>query len=165
MKLGDGVEVAIHCVATLAGLEPGAAMPASALADFHGVSQSYLLKHLAKLTDAEILTSASGPSGGYQLARPADRITLADIVVAVEGQQPAFRCAEIRKRGGNPLPDNAYPLPCGINRAMLRAERVYRSALAEVRLSDIVEEFVSESDPRVIARGCAFLEANQRRRK
>ena len=85
-------------------------------------------------------------------------------MLAVEGREPAFRCADIRRRGPGAPDATAYVKPCGINVAMLRAEQAYRQALAATRLSDIVAEFQFEADPRSIARGCAFVEANQRRR-
>lgn len=164
MKLGDGVEVSIHCAAVLAGLDDDATMPAAALARYHDVSLSYLLKHLAKLVEAGVFRSVPGPLGGYQLAKTPDRITLADIVLAVEGRQPAFRCADVRRAAPMPLPDDAYLRPCGISVAMLKAEKAYRTALAEVTLADIMTDYVTNADPRLIARGCAFAEANQRRR-
>ncbi len=69
MKLGDGIEQAIHSVLMLAGLKAGGTLPGAALAEYHGVSSSYLLKHLQALTAAGILASVSGPAGGYRLAR------------------------------------------------------------------------------------------------
>ena len=75
----------------LAQLEEGRTMPASALAEYHGLSPSYLLKHLKTLAAAGILESVSGPHGGYRLALSADAITLLDVVLAIEGPKPAFR--------------------------------------------------------------------------
>src|SRR3978361_1558673 len=98
MKLGEGVEQAIHCVAVLSGMAPTGVVAASALAEHHGISTSYLLKHLQSLVSASILKAVAGPRGGYRLARSPEEITLLDIVLAVEGPEPAFRCAEIRKR-------------------------------------------------------------------
>jgi Rrf2 family protein len=165
MKLGEGVEAAIHCCAVLAGVQDGATLPGAALAEAHGLSPSYLLKHLNGLAVARILESLPGPHGGYRLARTPERITLLDIVLAVEGPEPAYRCAEIRQRGPNPLPASVYVKPCGINVAMLKAEKAYRAALAEVRLSDLVAEFLEDADPRSIARGCAFVERSMRPQK
>lgn len=162
MRLGNGVEAAIHCAALLAGLAPGEALPAAALALKFGLSPSYLLKHLKALTEAGILDSLPGPNGGYRLARAADAISLYDIVRALEGPQPAFRCCEIRRQGPENLPPAAYPRPCGINAAMLRAEKAWRAALAAERLSDIVAEFHASADPRVIAASHAFVAANRR---
>ncbi len=114
MKLSEGVEAAIHCATLLAQLEEGRAMPASALAEYHGLSPSYLLKHLKTLAAAGILESVPGPHGGYRLALSPDAITLLDVVLAIEGPKPAFRCAEIRQRGPGALEPRAYTRPCGI---------------------------------------------------
>lgn len=165
MKLSEGVEAAIHCAATLASVAGNSTMPGAALAEAFGLSPSYLLKHLNQLTAARILESVPGPAGGYRLARAAERITLLDIVLAIEGREPAFRCGEIRRRGPVKIHASAYVKPCGINAAMLRAERAYRAALAEVKVSDIVANFMAEGDPRSIAASCAFVERHQRPQK
>lgn len=163
MKLGDGVEQAIHSVGMLAGLSEGGVLSAAALAEFHGVSTSYLLKHLQSLSSAGIVATVPGPKGGYRLARPTDKITLLDIVLAVEGPQPAFRCAEIRQRGPNPLPGRYFTKPCGINAAMLKAEKVYRAELAKTTTADIRGDLAATDDGGIAARGCAFLELNERK--
>lgn len=162
MKHGDGVEQAIHSVAMLAGLSAGGVLSAGALAQYHGVSASYLLKHLQALSAAGILDTQPGPRGGYRLARPPERITLLDIVVAVEGPGPAFRCKEIRRRGPDPLPPRALIRPCGINTAMLRAERAYRAELRNVSIADILSDLRRHDDGTIAARSCAFLAAHER---
>ncbi len=163
MKLGDGVEQAIHSAGMLAGLSEGGVLSAAALAEFHGVSTSYLLKHLQSLSSAGIVATVPGPKGGYRLARPTDKITLLDIVLAVEGPQPAFRCAEIRQRGPNPLPGRYFTKPCGINAAMLKAEKVYRAELAKTTIADILGDLAANDDGGIAARGCAFLDMNERK--
>ncbi|CDX59619.1 putative transcriptional regulator [Mesorhizobium plurifarium] len=165
MKLGDGVEAAIHCAATLASVDGNSTMPGAALAECFGLSSSYLLKHLNQLTAARILESVPGPAGGYRLARAAEQITLLDVVLAIEGREPAFRCGEIRRNGPVKIDASAYVKPCGINAAMLKAERAYRAALAEVKISDIVAEYAAEGDPRSYAASCAFVERHQRPQK
>lgn len=163
MKLGDGVEQAIHSVTMLAGLSPDGVLSAAALAEFHGVSTSYLLKHLQALSGAGIVRTLSGPKGGYRLARQPAEITLLDIVLAVEGHGPAFRCNEIRRRGPNPLPSRLLTKPCSINAAMLRAEGAYRAELRNVSISDILSDLGKQDDGTVAARGCSFLEARERK--
>jgi Rrf2 family protein len=165
MKLGDGVEAAIHCAAMLAGVDGDGTLPGNAMAEAFGLSPSYLLKHLKALTAAKVLESVPGPSGGYRLAKPAEQITLLDIVLAIEGREPAFRCGEIRQKGSYALDPSAYVKPCGINVAMLKAERAYRMALAGTRLSDIVTDFTDNTDQRIVAASCAFVALNQRPQK
>ncbi len=138
MKMGDGVEQAIHSVAMLAGLSEGGVLSAAAIAEFHGVSTSYLLKHLQALSGAGILDTVPGPKGGYKLAKVPEGVSLLDIVLAVEGPAPAFRCAEIRQRGPNPLPQRYFAKPCQISAAMQKAERAYRAELAKTSIADIL---------------------------
>ncbi len=162
MKLGEGVEQAAHCVALLTRLSGESLLPAAALAEFHGVSRSYLLKHLQALSGAGILQTVPGPNGGYRLAKQPADITLLDIVLAVEGRQPAFRCKEIRRAGPNPLPKKCFTAPCQINAAMQRAERAYRDELRRITIADLVAELDREDDGTVAARGCAFLSKHVR---
>ncbi|MBL0371859.1 Rrf2 family transcriptional regulator [Rhizobium sp. KVB221] len=163
MKLGDGVEQAIHCVTMLATLSPGGVLSAAALAEFHGVSASYLLKHLQALSGAGVVETVPGPKGGYRLARAAGDISLLDIVLAVEGQAPAFRCNEIRQRGPNPLPGKPTE-PCGIATAMLNAERAWRAELGRVTIAEIRRGLAeTDKDGAITARGCAFLELHERK--
>ena len=164
MKLSDGVEQAIHSVAMLAGLADGELLSAAALAEFHGVSASYLLKHLQALSRAQILATVPGPKGGYRLAKIPEEITLLDVILAVEGGEPAFRCKEIRRNGPNPLPDGYFTAPCQINAAMLRAERSYRAELRRVTIADLLEQVIrDDEDGTLAARSCVFLEANVRK--
>ena len=162
MKLGDGVEWAIHCVMLLGGLPAGGTLSGKALAEFHGVPESYLLKHLKALAAAKILDSVTGPFGGYRLARSPAQITLRDIVEAIEGDKPLFRCAEIRRRGPCALSDDAYPRPCGVNRAMQRAEAAYRRALAQENLQSLTDEFMAGADQRFLALGQDWFAKNTR---
>lgn len=163
MKLGDGVEQAIHSVTMLSGLSPEGVLSAAALAAFHGVSPSYLLKHLQALSNAGIVQTLSGSKGGYRLARHPEMITLLDIVLAVEGPEPAFRCNEIRRRGPNPPPAHLFAKPCSINAAMLRAERAYRAELQRVTIADLLSEITELDDGSIAARGCAFLAVHERK--
>ncbi|MDQ0318881.1 Rrf2 family protein [Pararhizobium capsulatum DSM 1112] len=163
MKLGDGVEQAIHSVAMLAGLSDDGVLSAAALAAFHGVSTSYLLKHLQALSGAGILATVPGPKGGYRLAKATHRITLLDIVLAVEGPAPAFRCNEIRQRGPSPVGAHMFAKPCNISAAMLKAERVYRAELAKTTIADIGVQLTALDDGSIAARSCAFLEIHERR--
>ncbi len=162
MKLSDGIEQAIHSVTMLAALPEGGLLSAAALAEFHGVSTSYLLKHLQALSRAGIVCTEPGPKGGYRLVREPADITLLDIVLAVEGPAPAFRCREIRQNGPNPLPREKFSAPCQINAAMLRAERAYRKALQGVTVGQLIAQVMADDDGSIAARGCTFLEQHMR---
>lgn len=163
MKLGEGVEQAIHCVVLLSGLPVDGVLPASALAEYHGVSTSYLLKHLQALANAGLLLSVPGPKGGYRLAREPKYISLLDIVLAIEGSEPAFRCSEIRQRGPSPIASHFHKAPCGVNVAMLRAEKAYRAELEKVSIADLSADPRSALGAAIASRSCGFLAEHQRR--
>ena len=165
MKLGDGVEQAIHCATVLAALPADGLLSAASLAELHGVSTSYLLKHLQALSGAGIVGTVPGPRGGYRLAKSPGDISLLDIVLAVEGPEPAFRCREIRQNGPHPLPGKYFSAPCQINAAMLRAERAYRNELRGVTIHDLIAELEATDDGAIAARGCAFLADHLRQPK
>jgi DNA-binding IscR family transcriptional regulator len=55
MRMGDGVEWALHSCTMLALLPPESALPAARLAEFHGVPAAYLAKHLQALSQAGIV--------------------------------------------------------------------------------------------------------------
>lgn len=160
MKHVEGVEAAIHCTLTLAALPQGTVMPAAALAESFGLSQSYLVKTLKTLVASGILASVPGPTGGYRAARTAEQITLKDVVLAVSGPQPAFRCQDIRRGGPCAhLPDDAFPAPCGVRTAMLAAEAAYRDALAQTTLASLLEHYADTSDPRARRDYSAFAKS------
>jgi len=157
--MGEGVEWAIHCCALLAALPKGATLPAARLSEYHGVTRPYLAKHLQALARAGVVEAVAGRRGGYRLARSADTLTLLEIVEAVEGSAPAFRCTEIRRRGPcRSLPANAFPRPCGIAAAMERAEEAWRGELGRQTLGDLVSQYQHGADQRARDRATTWLE-------
>ena len=157
MKLSDGVEWGIHCCTVLAALPEGTALPAARLAEFHGVPAAYLAKHLQALSRAGILATEPGQRGGYRLARRPAEVSLWDVVAAIEGSAPAFRCTEIRRRGPTALPDDHYRRPCGITRAMSRAEQAWRAELQATTLAGILAEMATSVHPQALQRAGAWL--------
>lgn len=55
------------------------------VAERQGISKKYLEQVVSPLADAGLVTVRRGKYGGFRLARPAEEITLADIVSASEG--------------------------------------------------------------------------------
>lgn len=135
--MNEGVEWALHTCLNLSWAEPGEAVPAARLAAFYKLPAAYLNKQLQALARAGILTSTSGPRGGFRLARPPERITLLDVVVAIEGPQEAFRCEQILREGPGADPRTDYREHCVLSQAMRRAELAWRRELASRTLADI----------------------------
>jgi Rrf2 family protein len=156
MRMSQGVEWGLHSCHLLAELPPDAALSSTQLAEFFDLPAPYLSKHLQALSRAGITTSAPGPLGGYRLARAAAAITLLDVVEAIDGPAPAFRCTEIRQRGPAALPAAMYRHPCAIATAMGRADAAWRRELRTVTIADLMAT-VEDKAPVPLARARAWL--------
>jgi Rrf2 family protein len=135
MKLSTGVEWALHCCVTLGQTQRP--LPAVRLAELHGTPPAYLAKQLQALTRAGVVSSTPGPVGGYRLARPASAITVLDVVQAVDGSEPAYRCTEIRKHGPLALSEEQCRNRCFIARAVASAEEAWRAVLSGLTIADL----------------------------
>jgi Rrf2 family protein len=144
MILKSQVEWALHCCAILAGLPDGRYLSTKALAEFHGLPKEYLSKALQGLSQAGLVHTTLGPSGGYRLARAPTELTFLDIVEAVEGKSRTFVCNNIR--ANNPCRPKGYceSKPCAVARVMWEADEAWRSTLRGVRLSDLTETLSQE---------------------
>lgn len=140
MQIAKGVEWTTHICTVIALLPPGKGLAVDVLADFFEVPSAYLSKQMQLLRRAGVVESVRGKGGGYRLAKTPDEITLLDIVIAIEGPMPAFRCTEIRQNGPCGLKRADCKRPCEIAAAFAEAERVYRDALKAKTLASIMQE-------------------------
>ncbi len=138
---GSGVEYGLHCMLYL--VDAPAQRPPSArdLAEFQGVSPTYVAKLFTQLEKAGLVVSAEGVRGGFRLARPAREITLLDVVDAIEGAKPLFRCREVRAKcvlfAAAAPPKWATRGTCAIHASMREAEARMRQSLQGQTLADL----------------------------
>jgi Rrf2 family protein len=158
MQLGQGVEWALHCCTVLALVPPDNALPAARLAEYHGIPPAYLAKHLQALANEGIVESVAGRKGGYRLAKPAHLISLIDVIDAIEGSGPAFRCTEIRRRGPARGTAADYRNPCGIARVMAQAEDAWRAELSRVTIADLLQELSVSVSPVAIRKAAGWFQ-------
>lgn len=138
MKLPVSTEWVLHCATVLAQLEPGASVSAVQLAAHYDLPAPYLVKQLKSLVKAGVLSAATGPRGGFRLARPAQEITLLDVVEAVDGASSPYECREIRQQGRGAAPPEACLAPCVLAAKMAEAHEAWRTSLASTTLDDVV---------------------------
>lgn len=60
------------------------------IADAQGIPERYLVQILLQLKAAGLVLSARGSVGGYQLARQAEVISIADVITAIDGPGEKF---------------------------------------------------------------------------
>jgi Rrf2 family protein len=158
MRLSEGVEWGLHCGVVLSVLPRDAALPTGRLAEYHGVPVAYLAKHLQAMSRAGILTSGKGPRGGYRLARPPADISVLDVVEAVDGDEPPFRCLEIRRRGPAAASAREYRTMCGIHRVMVEADEAWRRRLARTSIADLATGVAGDASPKAIEKFGTWLQ-------
>ncbi len=72
--------------------EDGSFVMAKDLAESLKLPAPYLAKILQNLARAEILESVRGPKGGFRLTRPAHRVSVGEVLAAMEGEGSLDRC-------------------------------------------------------------------------
>src|SRR6187455_1873955 len=85
MKLSRTVAYAVRATLQLAQLESDGPVPCSKLANEGKMPERFLLQILRNLVTHGILRSTRGVDGGYALVRPADQISLLEVIEAIEG--------------------------------------------------------------------------------
>ena len=83
MQFNTSTDYAIRMILYLA--KESKTVSSSKLATFIGVSSRYLLQISAKLRDAGLIEVTYGGNGGFRLIHPANKISLFDIVIIMEG--------------------------------------------------------------------------------
>ena len=151
MRLSEGVEWAVHGCTVLAALPEERALGPADLAAFFEVPRAYLAKQLQALSRAGLVTSVQGNAGGYVLTRAPEKISVLDVVLAIEGPTPMFECTEIRQRGPVGAPPEECRQSCPNARAMLAGEQAWRGALREISILDIGTEMAGSISPERMA--------------
>lgn len=138
MKLPVSTEWLLHCATSLAQLPAGATASAAQLARYYDLPAAYLAKQLQTLVRAGVLAAATGPRGGFRLARPPSEITLLAIVEAVDGGSAPYECREIRRQGTGALPAEECRSTCVLAAKMAEAHQAWRHSLAATSLADVI---------------------------
>lgn len=84
MQVNAKVDYALRALTELAGTGPGP-VKAETIARAQGIPLKFLENILLELRHAGIVISQRGAVGGYRLGRPAEEITLADVIRVVDG--------------------------------------------------------------------------------
>ena len=103
----------------------------AAISERQKISLSYLEQLFGKLRRRKIVESVRGPGGGYYLARPATKITIAEIILAVDEPLDATGC-EGRGDCHDDRPCITHELWLGLN------ERIF-DYLGSITLQQLVD--------------------------
>ncbi|MFN3635932.1 MAG: iron-responsive transcriptional regulator RirA, partial [Rhizobium rhizophilum] len=104
------------------------------IAKAYGVSELFLFKILQPLNKAGLVETVRGRNGGVRLGRPAEKITLFDVVKVTEDSFAMAECFEDDGDVDCPLIDS-----CGLNSALRRALNAFFDVLSEYTIDDLVK--------------------------
>jgi|SRR5215211_2671973 len=116
---------------------------------------SYLEHLVAKLRQAELVSSVRGAHGGYRLAKPADEIAMLDVVQALEGPIAPMECFEVDGEGRVLCSHEADgDRACATKLLWTKVHGGITKALGGTTLADLVE-FADHHNPEPTLAGTA----------
>jgi len=94
MKLSTKGRYAVTAMMDLAINDHQGPVTLSDISDWQGISLSYLEQLFSKLRKAKLVEGVRGPGGGYRLGKPSDKISIAQIMVAVDESIGSMQCRD-----------------------------------------------------------------------
>ena len=85
------IDLGLHCETEAVSIQ--------SIAGRQNISDSYLEQLMAKLKKAGLVESTRGAGGGYRLGRPAEEISVGDVLRALEGNLEPVECAGLDPEG------------------------------------------------------------------
>lgn len=129
-----GLRAAIY----LATKENDEYVPIKKMSEKIEISHHFLTKILQQLTAEGLLLSYKGPNGGVKLKKPADEITLLDVVIAIDGPDLLTECAL-------GLPGCGHQNPCPLHDKWASTRDSIRNMLETSTLKHLVERGKKEN--------------------
>ena len=130
----------IVLLSRFASAEPATVHSARELASETGIPLPTASKILKALTRAGLLTSHRGTQGGYSLSRPAEEVTVSDIIGSLEGPIALTDCA------GEADGNCDIELTCPVRTNWQRITDAIRDALEAIPLTEMTVSFPFHGD-------------------
>jgi Rrf2 family protein len=129
MRVSAKVDYALRAMLELAAA--GTLVKGEQLSTAQSIPRKFLESILVELRHEELVASQRGVDGGYALARPADQISVADVIRAVEGPIATVR-------GARPEEVEYVGAAAGLQPVWLDLRSAMREVLEQTTLADIV---------------------------
>ena len=129
LRISDAANLAIHAMAHIAKSRGAVNHTVGEIAKEQGVSEAHLSKVMQRLVKVGLLTSRRGPGGGFVLGREADKISLLEILEAMDGPMSDCKCLLGRKKclfGG-----------CALGALLTHVNHQVRVFMASRKLTDL----------------------------
>lgn len=133
MKLSTKGRYGLRALIDLALYSENETVSIQSIARRQNISDSYLEQLMRKLRSAGLIVSVRGAQGGYKLERPANEISVGDVLRALEGSLEAVTC------GGEDNSCQGADL-CVTKFVWERINSSIRDTVDSIKLSQLVEE-------------------------
>lgn len=133
MRMSAKAEYATRAMLELASLADGQLARMDDIAAAQGIPQTFLVDILASLRSGSLVRSHRGRDGGYQLARPAGEISIADVLRCIDGP-----LASVRDIGLGELPYHGST--ARLTDVWMALRSSMRDVLEQTSLADIVAD-------------------------
>lgn len=130
MLLSKSCEYGLRAALYLASGAPDAYVPIRDVSTALGIPYHFLAKIAQAMIQQGLLGSTRGPNGGIRLARPADQITLYEIVRALDGPAIFETCVL-------GLPGCGTQQPCPLHDRWAPAREQVRAMFAQTPLAEL----------------------------
>jgi len=135
MKFTAPEEYGLRCILQIARHGSTGSVTISELAHQESLSPAYVAKLARILRKAGLIESIRGQKGGYRLARPADEISVAEVLTALGGQLYSNDFCSHHSGSGHSC---VHLRDCSIRSVLSGVERLVQNVLAQCRLSDLL---------------------------
>ncbi len=135
MKLSTKGRYGLRALIDLAQYSEKTPVSITSISARQNLSERYLEQLMSMLKKAGLVRSVRGAGGGYVLAQPADRISVGDVLRALEGSLEPVDCAGLDPEGGCKAADS-----CVTKYVWQRINESINQTVDEIMLSRLVEE-------------------------
>lgn len=138
MKLSTRSRYGLRAVVELAAVHSEAPLSLAAIAERTELSEAYLEQLLRSLKAAGVVTSSRGALGGYRLARAPEKISVRQVLDALEGTTVVADCV-----GTDPnVCTNACT--CSARPLFLKLQQKIHAVLDETTIRELMEDHMEQ---------------------
>src|SRR4030081_258226 len=130
MRISARADYAVRAAVELAAATDEKPVKAERIATAQDIPLNFLENILGELRHAGIVRSHRGAEGGFRLAKPADQLTVADVIRAVEGPLASVR-------GGPPEDAHYAGAAASLPRVWIAVRANLRRVVEQVTVADV----------------------------
>ena len=131
MRFSTKSEYGLRALISLAKHQKEQPYSLAKIAQEQKISLAYLERLFAKLKKANLVKSAKGMKGGYSLAKPASKISVKEILIALEGKLTPYICSDL-----NNICKVSF---CSVKFVWQKLENSMNKTLDSIKLIDLIK--------------------------